>query len=139
MNNNILKLLILAIAILIAGILIINQQAADETAAPAEQPLGADAVDSITTSGLTPLDVTYEHTAPGEYSEIFTSLIAPPGAEVTITLFGPDDAEPIIKTAIADDNGTVFVPFRIYQFGHYDVQARSDLWPTQYNSGITVE
>lgn len=80
-------------------------------------------VEDLTTTGLSPLRVTYEHTKPGEYGEIFVTLTGSnPSEDIEVTLINPDNTKNT-RTVTADENGTIAETFRIYQFGSYHVRA----------------
>jgi SdrD B-like domain len=66
--------------------------------------------------------ITYDHTVPGQYSEIVIDLAGlSSGGKVTGTVTGPSVQGSGQFTAFAEVDGTIEIRVKIYQFGTYEV------------------
>jgi len=99
--------------------------------------IGSDTDEGSTILAL--IEMSYDHTVPGEYSEVYVSVPARPGAEVTVNLSGPDVASPNKQTLTADDNGAAYFTFRIFQFGTYTSTVTTSESPDPRTVEVLVE
>jgi len=65
------------------------------------------------------VETTFEHVAPGEYSEIYVRFKSTPNIPVSVVLNGIDGKQQEIIGVTSDENGEGHVTFRITQFGNY--------------------
>ena len=129
-------------AILIVAAIIINDTQTPETTvtevsneADQIRPLGEDDfIDALYKS----LRLSFEHTVPGEYSEIIVSDRAFRGEEVEFVLYGPDEVELNRRTVTAGDDGTIYFTFKVYTYGTYEVRNYHPDSPSA-NQYVTVE
>ncbi len=140
MNKNILFFVLFVIAIAVVATLLFtnNTETEVESVQENEPALGEDFANNIAESGRE-LRITYEHTKPGEYSEIFVAFTAAqPGEDVKVTMGGPDGGSNV-RTVTADENGSVYEVFTIYQFGQYNFEVIPAVSGTRFSSSIIVE
>ncbi len=140
MNRYVLYFVLFAIAVTIVAALLStdNEEPEVESVQESTPALGEDFANNIAESGRE-LRITYEHTKPGEYSEIFVAFTAAqPGEDVQVTLLGPD-TEPNVRTVTADENGNVYEVFTIYQFGQYNFEVIPAVSGSRFSSSIIVE
>jgi hypothetical protein len=82
--------------------------------------------------------LSYVHTAPGSYSEVFLDIVGPPNTRVAATLRGPgiDLLPPQAEGTTAAD-GKLRLAWRIFQFGAY--QVTGSVGSTTFNDSIAVK
>ena len=66
--------------------------------------------------------MSFEHTVPGVYSEVFLDLKGPAGETVTVTLTGSSVDEPVTQTGIMSEDGTLRISWIIRMHGTYTVK-----------------
>lgn len=135
-----IKHLIFAIAIMVVAALIFSSinKDADKKSDSSEQEEYKTA-DAILNAGEDAFTMSYKHTVPGEYSEIYVSATSEPGDEVTVKLEGPNEGDVNTKTLTADDNGQAYFTFRIYEYGEYSAMTNYNYGKSNYWQGITVK
>jgi len=82
-------------------------------------------------------EMTYNHTKPGVYSEVYLTVTTTPGATIDVTLKGPGvDGEPD-QSQTADADGVAKFTWRIAQFGTYSVNGMAA--DKQFISAVSVQ
>ncbi|HXV27097.1 MAG TPA: hypothetical protein VD862_03705 [Candidatus Paceibacterota bacterium] len=66
-------------------------------------------------------NLSYDHVAPGEYSEVYATVKGAPGAKVTAKLAGPGVSGNAEQTATAGDNGEAKFTWKIVSYGDYSL------------------
>ncbi len=80
--------------------------------------------------------MSYNHTKPGEYSEVYLIVTTTPGATIDVTLKGPGvDGEPD-QSQSADSDGVAKFIWRIVSFGTYSVEGMSAGTPFTTSVGV---
>ena len=64
--------------------------------------------------------MSFSHVKPGEYSEVYLSVLVNPGDKVQAKLTGPAVEPPADQEIVADDNGLAYFVWRIYSYGEYN-------------------
>jgi len=67
------------------------------------------------------VSTSYNHVAPGEYSEVYATVMTSPGATVEATISGPGVDSAATQTGTADGEGVVRFTWRIVAYGTYNV------------------
>jgi hypothetical protein len=65
-------------------------------------------------------EMSFSHVKPGEYSEVYLSVLINPGDTVQAKLTGPAVEPPADQEIVADDNGLAYFVWRIYSYGEYN-------------------
>ena len=75
------------------------------------------------------VNTTFAHVKPGEYSEIYLTLVAAPGARAEAVLSGPGVAGTARIIVNADDNGRAKLTWRINAYGPYTISGTAAAVP----------
>lgn len=136
-NMNQKIFLLFLVFIIIGGVLLFlnNSTIKNNTSVLKEEFRAGDA---ILKTGEDAFAISYTHTVPGEYSEIFVTARSFPGDEIKLELSGPNN-EINTKTLLADENGVAYFTFRIYEFGTYSARTTYNIGETTHLQSITVE
>lgn len=67
------------------------------------------------------IETSFDHVAPGEYSEVYAAVTVPSGTDVCLTLTGPGVADSKTKVVTSDDNGQAYFVWKINSYGTYNV------------------
>jgi hypothetical protein len=99
-----------------------------------------DFVATLKEFGYNDLELGFEHTAPGEYSEVIVRHHGEPGDELTITVFGTHGSDyRNSRVVTADENGEVVQRFKVSKYGLYQVEVQSQLKDFTDGAMIRVE
>jgi len=79
--------------------------------------------------------MTFNHVAPGQYSEVYMDITGAPGAQANVTLSGPAVEKPGASGTVGS-NGTLRLTWRIYQYGTYN--ASGTVGNSQVTGSTTV-
>jgi len=79
----------------------------------------------------------FNHVKPGEYSEIYATVTASPGASVEVKLSGPGVSGEPTQNIKADDKGVAKFTWRIVSYGDYKVTGTSE--GQEFSSNINVK
>jgi hypothetical protein len=85
------------------------------------------------------LETSFSHVKPGEYSEIYATVITTPGTEVTFRASGPGLMEhkgPVV--IVADRDGVANFTWKINLYGTYTIKATSQDNQNGLSSDIVV-
>jgi hypothetical protein len=94
-----------------------------------ENEMGADFVKSLDEAIQYDFEVSYNHTVPGEYSEVYAMIESAPGEQVTARIKGPSVIGEEKQTVTADENGQARFVWKIGLYGEYLVSS-------EYGGGI---
>ena len=142
---------IVALAIVVGLVLILSNNPPQETVvseAPAAETTidGQEFVDNLkrgdSTYAFAEIELSYDHVAPGEYSEIYAAVSnIEPGEVITIRLEGGADprGENSVQKVVADKNGVATFTFEIYQYGPYNAFVYTGDDPQGVTRQIRVE
>jgi len=83
------------------------------------------------------VEMGYEHVAPGQYSEVYVTVMIRPGATVQATLSGPGVSGDSDQTQTADSEGAARFTWRIVSYGSYTVEGTAD--GSGFRSTVTVQ
>ncbi len=142
---------IVALAIVLGLVLLLRSSPPQETVV-AETPVteaaidGQELVDNLkrgdSTYAFAEIELSYDHVAPGEYSEIYAAVSnIEPGVIITIRLEGGADpsGENSVQEVAADENGVANFTFEINQYGTYNAFVYTGDDPQGVTRQISVE
>lgn len=84
------------------------------------------------------VEMAFDHTNPGEYSEVYVTVITAPNSDVTATLEGPGLASYHTQTVTSDLNGQARFVWRINAYGEYSVTGSVGSGITEFSDSIIV-
>ncbi|MDH5597008.1 MAG: hypothetical protein OEY44_02795 [Candidatus Peregrinibacteria bacterium] len=85
------------------------------------------------------IEMAYNHTSPGQYSEVYVSVTHLPKTDITVQLKGPAVDAPAKQVIMTDEDGVAHFTFKIFSYGKYDATITLEGSETAHTKSVNVQ